>query len=81
MLKVGQIVENVLSNKSVIVCRVIALNVAGTEMARLTDARETRDDVWLIKNDRTWAAPIENIRFHDDGCAVCHKDGLVWIGG
>lgn len=80
-VQIGQIVENVLpNNKGVIVCRVIELNVAGTEMVRLTDVRETRSDAWLIANDRTWAAPIENLRGHDGDCVVCHKDGLVVFG-
>ena len=73
----GQIVENKISTGDTIVCRVIELNVAGTDMVRLTDVRETRDDAWLIKNNRTWAAPLENIRAHDSDCLVCHKDGLV----
>ena len=74
----NQIVENVLpNNKGVIVCRVIELNVAGTDMVRLTYARETRSDAWLIANNKTWAAPVENIKWHDDACTFCHKDGLV----
>lgn len=81
-LQKGQIVENVIQTKrgeERVVCRVIGF-VDSVGMYRLTDARETREDAWLIANDRTWAAPIENIRSHDADCAVCHKDGLVWIG-
>lgn len=80
----NQIVENVLpGSKSVVVCRVVDadLVVAGSKFVRLTDARETRDDAWLIANNRTWAAPMENIRHHDEDCLVCHKDGLVVLGG
>ncbi len=83
-LNKGQIVENVIQlpgNKSkTIVCRVIEF-VDAVGMYRLTDARETRDDAWLIAHDRTWAAPIENIRAHDSDCDVCHKDGLVSFRG
>lgn len=79
-IQVNQIVENVLpNNKGVIVCRVVELNVAGTNMVRLTEACETRDNAWLIKNDRTWAAPLENIRYHDENCIECHKEGLIYF--
>ena len=79
-LKAGQIVENKLSNGRIVVCRVVEF-VSSVQMWRLTDARETRSDEWLIKNNRTWAAPIENIGPHDAECAVCHEDGLVFLGG
>ena len=83
MFKKDSIVGNVLSNKSVIVCRVVGFIDAGdgTTMYRLTDAREVRDDAWLIENNRTWAAPEENVRPHDADCDVCHKDGLVIFKG
>lgn len=79
----NQIVENVLpGSKSVVVCRVVEASLFGDHnLVRLTDARETRDDAWLIANDRTWAAPLENLRQHDADCIVCHKDGLVAFGG
>lgn len=79
-LQVGQIVENKLSNGSVIVCRVIEF-IESVQMYRLADARETKPDAWLIKNNRTWAAPLENIAAHDLDCAVCHTDGLIFLGG
>lgn len=79
-IKIGQIVENILSTGQVIVCRVIELNVAGTDMVRITDARETDSDAKLIAKNRTWAAPIANLRPHDTDCAVCHQSGLVILG-
>ncbi len=81
-IQVGQIVENRLQNqaKSVVVCRVVEF-IESVQMWRVTDARETRPDAWLIANDRTWAVPVENIGPHDIDCVVCHKDGLVRIGG
>lgn len=78
-LQKGQIVENVIQTKrgeERIVCRVIGF-VESVGMYRLTDARETATDEWLIQNARTWAAPLENIKPHDADCVVCHKDGLV----
>lgn len=77
--KNGQIVENKLpgaKKPTVIVCRVIEF-VDAVGMYRVTDARETRPDAWLIANNRTWAAPAENLAAHDADCGVCHKDGLV----
>jgi hypothetical protein len=79
-LKPGQIVENKLSNGSVVVCRVVEF-IESAQMWRLTDARETKPDAWLIANNRTWAAPMENIGRHDSDCLVCHKDGLVAFRG
>jgi hypothetical protein len=79
-LQIGQIVENKLSNGKVIVCRVVEF-VESVGMYRLTDARETRDDAWLIEHNRTWAAPMENIGPHDGDCVICYKDGLVWLAG
>lgn len=77
------IVENIITEtggkKHPIVCRIVEF-VESIQMWRLADARETRDDAWLIANNRTWAAPIENIRPHDGDCSVCHKDGLVILG-
>ncbi len=83
MFKPGQIVENHLVNGSVIICRVIGkLDFIGAEgMYRLADARETATDAELIRTDRTWGAPVENIKPHDNECLVCHKDGLVFFGG
>lgn len=76
----GQIVENVLSNGKVVVCRVIeALDFPGAENSyRVTDAQETESNPVLIKTNRTWAAPAENLRPHDKECYLCgHKNGLV----
>lgn len=77
----GQIVENHLSNGSVIVCRVVDPELSfAPGQARLCDAQETKPDWELIKNSRTWGAPFENIRTHDNDCYTCHKDGLVVLG-
>lgn len=82
----NQIVLNVLTllggQTQAIECRVIepSLKHLGSEpMARLCDARETRDDAWLIANNRTWAAPLGNIRQLDGG--LVHSTGLVVLGG
>ena len=75
-VKVGQIVENVLQDKkrTVVVCRVIELNVAGTDMVRLADVRDKGSDAQLITGNKTWAAPLENIRWHDEAeCSVCQE--------
>lgn len=83
--KAGEIVENVLSNGSVIVCRVIGLIKLsdGSTMFRLVDVRNDNgaSDKQLIARNKTWAAPVENIRIHfSDDCAVCHKNGLIFLG-
>ncbi len=78
-IETGSIVENKLSNGQVIVCRVMGF-IESVQMFRLTDAREARLDSWLIENNRTWAAPIENIGPHDSDCVVCHQDGLITMG-
>lgn len=80
-IQIGQIVENKLSNGQSVVCRVVEF-IESVQMWRLTDALEVRDDKWLIEHNRTWAAPIENIGPHFSAdCAICHKDGLVSVGG
>jgi len=79
-LKAGMIVENKLSNGSVILCRVVEF-IESVGMWRLTDARETQSDAQLIKNNKTWAAPLENISAHDVDCDYCHKDGLISFRG
>lgn len=79
-IQAGQIVENKLTNGQVIVCRVLGF-IESVGMFRLTDARETKPDAWLIENNRTWAAPIENIGPHDLDCEVCHQDGLIFFRG
>lgn len=58
---VGQILKNKLSNGSVVMVRVMGLNVAGTEMVRVCDSRESLPDAYLIEKNRTWAAPLENL--------------------
>lgn len=55
-LQIGQIMINRLSNGSKVVVRVLGLNVAGTSMVRVTDARESRPDAWLIEHNRTWVS-------------------------
>lgn len=77
---VGHIVKNRLCTGDVIVCRVMELNVAGTNMVRVTDVRETQTDAWLIAHGRTWAAPLENLEMPgmDEG-PVRHRKGLVLI--
>ena len=62
-LQNGQIVLNAIEVNGatkLIECRVVEC-VASVGMYRLTDARETKPDAWLIKNNRTWAAPAKNI--------------------
>jgi hypothetical protein len=82
--KAGQIVENVLPNGAVIVCRVIEeIRLSdGSLNYRLVDVQDDRgaSDKQLIARNKTWAAPAENIRHHEADCQVCHKDGLVFLG-
>jgi len=92
-LKKNQIVENILKLGSLnqkattITCRVIEPNLSRIGepcMARICDARETRDDEWLIANNRTWAAPFSNLWYvADDKGAdlISHKNGLVTFSG
>lgn len=77
-IQAGQIVQNKLSNGSVVTCRVIGF-VDSVGMWRLTDARETSSDAWLIAHNRTWAAPESNIIELSSG--VRHKSGLVTLTG
>ncbi len=82
-IQAGQILENALPNTARVlaVVRVIGY-VESVQMWRVTHTYETRPDAWLIENDRTWAVPAENLRPHDEaGCEVCHKSGLVALGG
>lgn len=76
-IKAGQIVENQLSNGQKVTCRVVGF-IDSVGMYRLTDARETRSDEWLIKNNKTWAAPIENIEPVKG--PMIHKTGLITLG-
>ena len=76
MYKPNQILENVLSNGSVVVVRVVGTVPGFTNTfehgIRVTDARNTEDDLFLIRNDLTWCAPFENLREHDATlCSVC----------
>lgn len=73
----GTLVQNKLSNGSIVICRVIEF-IESVGMYRLTDARETRPDAWLISHNRTWAAPLENIQPVDG--PVQHTTGLVTLG-
>ena len=82
---VGQILKNKLSNGQVIVVRVMALNVAGTNMPRVCDNRESLPDGYLIEKNRTWAAPLENLVDDEETKSLSeaantpmnHKDALV----
>jgi hypothetical protein len=85
---VGQVLKNKLSNGAEIVVRVLALNVAGTDMVRVCDNREMLPDAKLIKNNKTWAAPIANLIDDAETKAltdkafeiVGHKDQLIHCG-
>jgi len=84
-LYIGQIVKNKLSTGAVVVVRIIATNVAGTEMFRVCDAREVLPDNYLISKNKTWAAPIENLSIDAETQAqtekelapMAHKDSLI----
>lgn len=78
-VQVGQILQNKLSTGQSIIVRVIELNVAGTDMPRVTDARETATDKQLIARGRTWACPVENLEPLEDG-PMMHKNGLITLG-
>lgn len=71
---VGQILKNKLSNGQVVTVRVMALNVAGTEMPRVCDAREVLPDQYLISKNLTWAAPLENLFCDEETKALTEKE-------
>lgn len=79
-VQTGMILENKLANGSIVVVRVLGW-IESVQMWRVTDARETKSDAWLIENQRTWAVPIENLVRHDADCMVCHEQGLIYFGG
>jgi orotate phosphoribosyltransferase-like protein len=80
----GEIVENfftVNGRESVIVCKVIETLADGH--VRIADLRDCVFGVTshaLIESNKTWGAPVENLRVHDTDCKYCHKDGLVAMG-
>jgi hypothetical protein len=85
-LYIGQVLKNKLSNDSEIMVRIISLNVAGTNMPRVTDHRETLPDAYLISKNLTWAAPIENLFADEETKSIeareyemthVHKDSLI----
>lgn len=86
-IKKNQILENFLpgaSNPSAPVVRVIEASlerIGHPDMARVTSAYETKDDAWLIANNRTWAAPHANLRPVQDVDPWSHSSGLVLLGG
>jgi hypothetical protein len=82
---IDQILKNVLANGSEVIVRVMSLNVADTEMVRVCDYRETLPDGYLIEKNKTWAAPLENLRSDDETKRLTekafepmsHKDSLI----
>lgn len=71
--QINQIVANHLSNGQIIICRIV--EILDADMVRVTDARETKPDTFLIAHNRTWAAPLENLKPH--GQVLTHKNGLI----
>jgi hypothetical protein len=84
-LYVGKILKNKLSDGSIIIVRIMGLNVAGTNMPRVCDNREMLPDAYLIDKNLTWAAPIENLIEDAETIAltdksmepISHKDSLI----
>ncbi len=62
--KKGQIVINVLPNGQEITCRIVEF-IDSVQMFRVTDARETESDEVLIRKNKTWAVPLENLKISD----------------
>jgi len=64
LIKAGTIVDNKLSNGSVIRCKVIGIIEHGGQFMgyRVCDAREYQTGEWLIRNNKTWLAPVENLK-------------------
>lgn len=74
-IEAGQILTNKLGNGEKITVRVINVGVAGdANLVRVARVEETRADEWLIKNNRTWAAPAANL---EPQGGLVHKSGLV----
>lgn len=80
---IGTIAENffmVNGRESVIVVKIIGDAPHG--MLRVADVHDCTFNVTaaeLIRNDKTWAVPVNNLRNHDSDCIDCHKNGLVHI--
>lgn len=68
-----QVLKNKLSDGSVVIVRVMALNVAGTNMPRVCDYREVLPDQMLISKNLTWAAPLENLFEDSETKALTEK--------
>lgn len=81
---IGSLVENVFpTNGKRIVVRVIGIvssaHTGCGDMYRVTDNLSEVSTAKIIAANESWAAPEENIVAHESDCAVCHRDGLVWI--
>lgn len=74
-----QVLKNKLSDGSIVIVRVMALNVAGTEMPRVCDAREILPDAMLISKNLTWAAPLENL-YEDSETKALTEKAFTLIG-
>ena len=82
---IGQVLKNKLSNGSIVLVRVMSLNVGGTEMPRVCDHRESLPDGYLIEKNLTWAAPLENLYVDSEtieitdkeNTPISHKDSLI----
>jgi len=70
---IDQILKNKLSNGQILIVRVMQLGVAGTNMVRVCDNRETLPDNYLISKNLTWAAPIENLIVDEETEALTKK--------
>lgn len=83
----NQVLKNKLSTGDVILVRVMALNVGGTNMPRVcrNDESEAQTDAFLINNNKTWAAPLENLYVDEETqklteaahVLIGHADSLV----
>lgn len=78
-LEVGQKLYNLLSNGFIIEVRVMALNVAGTDMPRVCHFNADRPDQELIDADLTWAANVDRLFHSFDAALASHYD--VMAGG
>jgi hypothetical protein len=74
---IGQILKNKLTNGAVVLVRVMQLNVAGTDMPRVCDMRETLPDAYLIAKSLTWAAPLENLYQDSETQALTEKEFIL----
>lgn len=84
LLVAGQIAENffmVAGRESVIVVKVLGqLDNGQVRVADLRDCSFGKTAQQLIRANKTWAVPAENLRGHDADCQYCHKQGLVTVG-